>query len=176
MKETPSQTAGPYVHIGCAPGAAGLETHGPQLGAQMVTGAPSGERITLDLMIYDGAGDPVRDAMVEIWQANPAGTFTEVNGFRNWGRQVTHLNTGAVRFETLKPGGDAPHILVWIVARGINLGLSTRIYFEGDAMAHDPVFQAAGARASTLVARRSGDGYVHDIYLQGDKETVFFDV
>lgn len=179
MKETPSQTAGPYVHIGCVPRFAGLRGMygGRDLGAEMIIGEVAGTRISFTGAVYDGEGAPVTDAMVEIWQAAPDGTFAP-DGFTSWGRQPADAQ-GAFRFETLKPGAvgaQAPHILVWIVARGIGLGLTTRAYFADEDNSSDPVFRRAGSRAQTLVARAVEGGYHLDIHLQGPKETVFFDV
>ncbi len=181
LKESPSQTAGPYVHIGCTPQMAGLEARamGPQLGERMVLGSPTGDRITLDLHVFDGAGDAVTDALIEIWQPTPQGQFTGDDQFCNWGRQATDLTSGQAVFQTLKPGapvGQAPHILVWIVARGIGLGLTTRIYFPDEDNADDPVLALAGDRAATLIARKTAGGYAHAVHLQGPSETVFFDV
>lgn len=182
-KESPSQTAGPYVHIGCVPSFASLKGMygGKDLGAEMITGPVLETPIDLTLWIYDGEGEALKDAMVEIWQPGPDGHFGTTQHFSNWGRQPTAFETGLVRFTTLKPGAStdqAPHILLWIVARGINIGLTTRIYFDDEAErnARDPVFQLAGDRAETMVARMTNEGFHHDIFLQGDRETVFFDV
>lgn len=179
-KESPSQTAGPYVHIGCVPQTAGLEPRafGAQLGSKMVF-ERSEATIDLDIMVWDGAGELVKDALIEIWQRGPNGEPTPSNRFSNWGRQATDLNTGVARFQTRKPAtpkGQAPHILIWIVARGINLGLTTRLYFPDEDNTADPVFQLAGDRATTLVAIKTATGYAHKIHLQGAEETVFFDV
>ncbi|GFE63221.1 protocatechuate 3,4-dioxygenase subunit alpha [Litoreibacter roseus] len=197
LKESPSQTAGPYVHIGCVPSFAGLEGmyRGRDLGAQMIRDGVVGERITIQGRIFDGAGEASKDAMVEIWQADSAGRFNSPGdtgeasdpSFSGWGRQPTDGETGLFRFETIKPGAvpwndgrqQAPHISVWVVARGINLGLHTRIYFSDEAAnADDPLLSMISdtARRSTLVANRSGDTFHFDIHLQGEKETVFFDV
>lgn len=178
LKECPSQTAGPYVHIGCVPSAAGLEARhmGDELGQTMVSG---GDAITLDIRIFDGAGDLVKDALIEIWQAGPEGRYAPTQTFQNWGRRAVDMDTGLARFETLKPGrveDQAPHILVWLVARGINLGLTTRVYFPDEDNTRDPVFDRAGARFETLVATKTDVGYTHTIRLQGQDETVFFDV
>jgi len=180
LKESASQTAGPYVHIGCVPQTAGLERRGmgPQLGVAMV-GPDAGPTITLDMTVLDGAGEAVKDALIEIWQAGPDGTFDQTGGFSNWGRQATDLETGQARFETVKPGaadGQAPHILVWIAARGINLALTTRIYFPDEDNTQDAALQLAGGRAATLIAEKTNTGYAHMVYLQGPNETVFFDV
>ncbi len=181
IKETPSQTAGPYVDIGCIPSFAGLKGMygGEDLGNTMITGNPTGERITLCLRLVDAAGEPMTDAMIEIWQPSPDGSFGPTKGFSNWGRQPTHSKTGEAIFKTLMPGaptGQAPHILLWVVARGINMGLITRVYFPENNNAADPVFALAEDRAATLVARNINNRYVHTIYIQGDNETVFFDV
>lgn len=180
FKESASQTAGPYVHIGCAPSFAGLSDMygGRDPGSKMITAALNEPRIEFSGCIYDGAGAPLCDALIEIWQAGPDGTFTP-SGFTSWGRQPSDAQTGAFCFETVKPGrvGDqAPHILIWIVARGINLGLTTRAYFPDEDNSSDAVFTMAGARAATLLARATPTGYHLDIHLQGPKETVFFDV
>ncbi|MEM8850777.1 MAG: protocatechuate 3,4-dioxygenase subunit alpha [Pseudomonadota bacterium] len=179
MKETPSQTAGPYVHIGCVPSFAGLDGMygGADLGARM--GPLPGPGIVFTGRVLDGDGAPLTDALVEIWQADAAGRYGP--DARGWGRQPTDAETGQFRFETVKPGpagGQAPHLLIWIVARGINLGLTTRAYFadEADANAADPVLIQAGDRAETMVAQAIQGGYHLDIHLQGEAETVFLDV
>ena len=158
LKESPSQTAGPYVHIGCTPNFAEIEGVFPNdLGATMKTGPVQGQEITIRGAVYDGFGTPLRDALVEIWQADAAGLYNspaETRGaadpnFTGWGRSAGDMTTGEFTFETVKPGPvpfpdgrmQAPHILFWIVARGINIGLQTRMYFadEADANAADPI-------------------------------------
>jgi len=191
LKESPSQTAGPFVHIGCVPQSAGLaQRHmGSQLGTSMITEELQESSISIDIMVFDGAGDLVKDALIEIWQAGPEGEYANTHGFTNWGRQNSDLDTGLARFTTLKPGivkstdtesgthpQQSPHILVWIVARGINLGLTTRIYFPDEDNSNDPVLALAGERSSSLIAEKTAQGYRHTIYLQGPNETVFFDV
>ncbi len=196
LKESPSQTAGPYVHIGLTPNFVGIPGIFEQdLGAVMVNERTKGERIKLKLVVFDGAETPLHDALVEIWQADAAGLYNspaETRGdadpnFTGWGRSPADMDTGECVFETIKPGrvpfGDgrlmAPHVTLWIVARGINLGLHTRLYFsdEETANAEDPILARIeqASRAETLIARKSGDAYVLDIHLQGDRETVFFD-
>ncbi|WP_457302190.1 protocatechuate 3,4-dioxygenase subunit alpha [Phyllobacterium sp. P5_D12] len=197
LKETPSQTAGPYVHIGCTPNFAEITgVYENDLGISMVNDKTLGERITLRGRIFDGTGTPLRDALLEIWQADSMGLYnspSELRGtadpnFTGWGRCPTDMETAEYRFETVKPGQVpfkdgrmmAPHVTVWIVARGINIGLQTRIYFEDEKEANDkdPVLQRIEHRnrVPTLIAKRDGSSYVFDIYLQGDKETIFFDV
>jgi protocatechuate 3,4-dioxygenase alpha subunit len=202
LKETASQTAGPYVHIGLAPQAAGFDIFENNFGPVLVTPQTQGERIRIEGTVTDGAGAPVRDVLLEIWQANAAGKYHHPGdrqpgraidpSFRGWGRACSDFDSGLYRFETIKPGSVsgrngrpmAPHICFWIVARGINLGLHTRMYFSDEASANaaDPVLNLIDvpARRQTLVAQREqrGDGTVYrfDIRLQGEGETVFFDV
>lgn len=197
LKETPSQTAGPYVHIGLTPNFAEIDSVFPEdLGTSMRGEKTKGEKIIIKGRIIDGTGTPLRDALVEIWQADADGLYnspSETRGdadphFTGWGRCPTDMETGEFRFETIKPGRVpfpdgrpmAPHVSLWIVARGINLGLNTRMYFadEEEANAQDPVLARIEhkVRVSTLVAQREGDTYTFDIHLQGETETVFFDI
>jgi len=198
-KESPSQTAGPYVHIGCMPHTCGASRGSiADPGATMIAAATPGERIMIEGCVYDGAGDPLKDAMIEIWQADHQGNYPDTpvrpeehagegNGtFTGWGRQASHPDTGRYRFETIKPGPvafsdgrmQAPHISFWIVARGINIGLATRMYFPGEqANAACPVLSLIEPeRRDTMIAARAGDTCTFNIYLQGDKETVFLDI
>lgn len=189
--ESASQTAGPYVHIGCVPNSCGVSGVYPNdLGDRMVTDATPGERISVTGAVYDGTGAPLKDVLIEIWQANSDGHYaSDASGFTGWGRQAGHDETGIWRFDTIKPGPVvhangplmAPHITFWIVARGINIGLHTRMYFPEDHATHadDPVLARIEheARISTLLAKKESDGmYRFNIHLQGPKETVFFDV
>ncbi len=199
LKETPSQTAGPYVHIGLAPGAAGFDTYQQELGWDIAGPHAAGERIRIEGVVVDGTGSPVKDVLIETWQANSQGHYAHPEhsgdveeGFRGWGRVITDFATGEWGFGTIKPGpvqgrsGNmmAPHINLWIVARGINIGLNTRLYFadEAEANAADPVINLIEweSRRQTLLATRSErDGqivYRFDICLQGENETVFFDI
>ena len=190
LKETPSQTAGPYVHIGLTPSLEGISgPNVPDLGAGPIgTGLP-GERMVITGRIFDGSGTPVTDAVVELWQADAEGNHGG-EGFAGWGRNASDA-TGSYRFETVRPGrvagpdGNpmAPHLTLWIVARGINVGLHTRLYFEdeADANAGDPVLGRITdpRRRQTLIASREAGAtavYTLDIRLQGDDETVFFDI
>lgn len=198
LKESPSQTAGPYVHIGCTPNFTGI--HGifeQDLGSGPLTNDKTkGERITIRGHVIDGAGMVLKDALVEIWQADADGLYSspsETRGtsdpnFFGWGRCPGDMTSGEFVFETIKPGrvpyNDgrlmAPHITFWIVARGINIGLQTRMYFgdEEKANAEDPVLARIEhkTRVPTLIAKRDGDTYTFDIVLQGENETVFFDI
>lgn len=197
FKETASQTAGPYVHIGLTPNFCGIGgVYETDLGASLVNDKTRGERITIRSRVIDGSGTPLKDALIEIWQADADGLYnspSEMRGtadpnFTGWGRCASDMETGEFVFETIKPGRVpfrdgrpmAPHVTFWIVARGINLGLHTRMYFgdEEKANAEDPVLQRIEhkVRVPTLIAPLKGDAYVFDIHLQGDQETVFFDI
>jgi protocatechuate 3,4-dioxygenase alpha subunit len=198
QKETPSQTAGPYVHIGLAPGAAGFDIYKQELGWDIAGPNAKGERIRVEGLVIDGTGSPVKDVLLEAWQANADGNHAHPEGggveegFRGWGRVITDFETGEWAFETIKPGRtqgrnvgtQAPHINLWIVARGINIGLNTRLYFEDEAEANaeDPVLNIIEweRRRATLIAKRSERDdqivYRFDIKLHGEDETVFFDI
>jgi protocatechuate 3,4-dioxygenase alpha subunit len=201
LKESPSQTAGPYVHIGCTPLFTGIEgVYEADLGSEMVNDETRGERITIIGKVIDGNGTTLRDALLEIWQADADGLYNstqELRGdadpnFTGWGRCATHMETGEYVFRTIKPGRVpfrdgrlmAPHVTFWIVARGINIGLHTRMYFddEDSANGEDPILTniEQSSRVPTLIAKRSESGgevtYRFDIRLQGENETVFFDI
>ncbi|MBB4009967.1 protocatechuate 3,4-dioxygenase subunit alpha [Allorhizobium taibaishanense] len=198
LKESASQTAGPYVHIGCTPNFVGIEGIFDQdLGSgPLYNDKTRGERITIRGHVYDGGGNTLKDGLVEIWQADTDGFYnspSETRGkadpnFLGWARCPGDMATGEFVFHTIKPGKVpfdgtrwmAPHITFWVVARGINIGLQTRMYFpdEEDANAADPVLARIEhkVRIPTLIANRQGDDYVFDIRLQGENETVFFDI
>ena len=188
LKETPSQTGGPYIHIGTVPGFAGLKTRSQEQQHILATAGPV---IRIEGAIYDGTGAAIPDGIIELWQADPSGHYN-APGFKGWGRAPTGGPGGIWSFETVKPGvvpwrdgrPQAPHVTLAIFARGINIHLHTRMYFPEDeaALVADPVLLTIEhpARRRTLVATRlSGDGmpvYRFDIFLQGDRETVFFDI
>jgi protocatechuate 3,4-dioxygenase, alpha subunit len=198
LKESVSQTAGPYVHIGLAPGAAGFKTFDTELGQMIAPDGVPGTRIRVEGLVIDGTGAPVKDVLLEVWQADANGIYPHPEdpraaecapGFRGWGRIITDFDSGLWAFDTIKPGAvagragrmQAPHISFWIVARGINVGLNTRMYFpeNTDANAADGVLNSVEqpARRQTMVAVQTGpDTYRFDIRLQGDNETVFMDV
>lgn len=199
LKETPSQTAGPYVHIGMTPNFVEITgVFDKDTGSTMLTPDTKGERIDIVGRVIDGSGAPVADAVVEIWQASADGSFIAPSGpssnsnpaFTGWGRQPVN-GEGIFTFETIKPGAVpgpdgkpmAPHVLLWIVARGINIGLQTRLYFgdEQEANTSDYVLNRIPdpRRRETLIARKEEGAvprYLLDVHLQGDRETVFFDV
>ncbi|TYB41938.1 protocatechuate 3,4-dioxygenase subunit alpha [Actinomadura chibensis] len=173
---TPSQTVGPFFGY-ALPYAAGPE----------VVPAWRPDAIRVRGRVLDGAGEPVPDALVEIWQADetgevhrrPGGLVRDGNDFAGFGRCGTDPD-GGYWFSTVKPGatGDnAPYIAVLVLARGLLKPVFTRLYFPEDDAAHagDPLLGIVPAeRRATLVAEREGErGYRFDIHLQGERETVF---
>ncbi len=196
LKETPSQTAGPYVHIGLTPNwseITGVIPH--DLGLDIYKDGAKGERITVTGRVIDGGGNPVSDCVVELWQADANGIYNSPEehrtgvdpNFVGWGRCPAD-DQGRFTFKTIKPGPVpgpngtmmAPHITLWIVARGINIGLHTRMYFSDEeaANAKDALLGKARmiGRDKTLIGQRDGDTVTFDIYLQGENETVFLDI
>jgi protocatechuate 3,4-dioxygenase alpha subunit len=188
---TPSQTVGPFFAFALTPA---VYTYAALAGNDLRTDDAEGVPIVIEGRLIDGAGEPVPDAMVEIWQADGKGRYPGAAPelanarFKGFGRSETI--GGNWRFVTVKPGAvpapgggmQAPHINIGIFARGILKRLFTRIYFDDEAAnAGDATLAIVPAeRRATLVARRDGehDGlprYVLDIRLQGDGETVFFE-
>lgn len=171
FKELPSQTSGPYVHIGCKPSMAGLASKQSKYELTSKTAGNINEVVSLSLTLIDGAGDIVRDALVEFWHSNKE--------FSAWYRTACDLLTGGITIDIAKPTASedsAAYYHVWIAARGINLALNTRIYLPGEDHTKDPLLQLAGNRAETLIANKTNNGYQHTIVLQGDNETVFLDI
>ncbi|MHC5348498.1 protocatechuate 3,4-dioxygenase subunit alpha [Metapseudomonas furukawaii] len=195
LPETPSQTAGPYVHIGLALEAAGNPTRDQEIWNRMAKADAPGEHILLIGHVYDGNGHLVRDSFLEFWQANHEGVYDSAfdleKPFNSFGRTATTFDAGEWTLHTIKPGvvknaagvPMAPHINLSLFARGINIHLQTRVYFDDEAAANaaDPVLNLIEQpqRRETLVARRCEvDGkpaYRFDIRIQGEGETVFFD-
>ena len=182
LEPTPSQTIGPFFHNGL------LDDDYSQL---VPPDHPSAIRI--EGTLYDGTGEVVPDAMVEIWQANPAGRYDDPKDDREdlpidretFGRS-DNTNGGRFSFVTVKPGPvpladgrmQAPHLMVSVFARGLLKRAVTRIYFpdEGEANAADPVlsFIEDPKLRETLIARDEGDVLRLDIRLQGEDQTAFF--
>jgi protocatechuate 3,4-dioxygenase, alpha subunit len=186
---TPSQTVGPFFHIG-------LDR--PDW-ADLTSGGPQGERIVIEGRVIDGDGASVPDACLELWQANAVGRYAHPDdtrtdkpldpNFRGFGRVATDAD-GRFRFTTIRPGPvpgrgnalQAPHIGTALFARGLLKQLFTRIYFAGDPLNEtDPVLLSIDdpARRKTLIATPNGSdaGTWHlDIVMQGENETVFFDI
>jgi protocatechuate 3,4-dioxygenase, alpha subunit len=196
LRETASQTAGPYVHIGLAPGAAGFQIFERELGTDIAGPEAEGTRIRIEGLVLDGTGAPVKDVLIEAWQADARGIYPHpedprhadcAKGFRGWGRAISDFDTGLWSFDTIKPGvvpgrngrAMAPHISLWIVSRGINIGLNTRIYFEDEDNSADPVLnlvEQTDRRATLLARKTAANTYRFDIRLQGEGETVFLDI
>ena len=189
MKQTPSQTVGPFYAIGLTRATMNI----------LVSDATQGQRIRIEGQVFDGDGQTVPDAMVEIWQANAYGRYNHPDdkqekpldpSFMGWGRSGTD-KTGLFSFETVKPGSvpgpdesaQAPHINVTVFARGMLVHAYTRIYFT-DEMENktDPVLNSIKnkeRRQTLMAARQEKNGktvYRFDIRLQGENETVFFDM
>ena len=183
---TASSTVGPFFHYA-------LDR--PEWSDLTGGGKARGGRIALEGTVTDGDGAPVEDVLVEIWQANAAGRYDHPEdtqekpldpSFRGFGRAATD-KAGTYRFATVRPGSvpgrgnalQAPHVVVTVFGRGLLKQLVTRIYFEGEAANEtDPVLSSIDdpARRSTLLAKRTPAGYRFDIRLQGEGETVFFEL
>jgi protocatechuate 3,4-dioxygenase alpha subunit len=182
MKQSASQTVGPFFRIGLIYGQAQNE---------LVQERTEGERVTLTGIVYDGDGEPITDAVIEIWQPDANGIFNHPRDplckqadphFRGFGRAETR-NGGRYEFRTIKPGGrdgSAPYINVHIFARGMLVHALTRVYFsEEPANEVDPALNAVDPdRRLTLITSREQPGgpavYRFDIRMQGEGETVFF--
>lgn len=192
LPESASQTAGPYVHIGLMPTYAGNAGYYDQeIGVSPISDGAQGQIIEIVGSVYDGTGWALRDALIESWQADAGGRFAGQDGadpaVSGHCRFAADAVTGEFTLRTVKPGrvasrygrAFAPHISLWIVARGINIGLQTRIYFEDEDNEGDPLLSRIEQRprVDTLIAKKSGDGrYRFDIRLQGEGETVFLDI
>ena len=192
---TPSQTVGPYFAYGLTPN--GKYEWNDAFSNNLVTSDTTGERIRVEGKVLDGDGKIVPDCMLEIWQADAQGRFSDPqdkralpnSSFRGFGRCGTDAN-GGYSFDTIKPGvvpdpdgkPQAPHLVLAVFARGMLIHNYSRIYFDGEAAnATDPVLALVPAdrRATLLAKKQTGGGnavYRLDIHLQGDNETVFFDV
>jgi protocatechuate 3,4-dioxygenase alpha subunit len=200
---TPSQTVGPFFAYGLSPhnrcdwkpnpGYDWKET----VGADLVTPDATGQRIHIEGSVLDGDGKPINDAMIEIWQADAQGRYAHARGerprpnakFTGFGRSATD-KAGVYSFDTVKPGvvpgpdgkPQAPHIVVCIFSRGMLRQIYTRIYFADEAANDaDPILMLVpGERRGTLIAHKAMRGelpvYRFDIRVQGDNETVFFDI
>lgn len=193
LKQTPSQTIGPFFAYGLTPEQYGYPFRS-LLGPVMAGDDIKGERIRIVGQVFDGKGVPIDDALIEFWQADSTGSFPSPSERRsNSGSlKVGRCGTGtepSCRYviDTIRPGAidsdQAPHINVVLTMRGALNHLFTRIYFadEEEANAADTALNAVPAeRRSTLIAGRDASAadpvYLFDIHMQGDKETVFFDV
>ena len=194
LGQTPSQTVGPYFAYGLVPSQYGYplaSLFGPELAQSHTPGEP----IVITGRVLDGRGEPISDALLEISQVDASGrrprdrTEVAATGFRGFGRMGTGTLPGNVfAFRTVKPGptpdGQAPHIDLIVSMRGLRVHAFTRIYFDDEAAANarDPVLATVPAeRRGTLIARREVQAggtvvYRFDVHMQGEAETVFFDV
>lgn len=191
---TPSQTVGPFFAYGLTSN--GKYAWNDAFSNDLVTPDASGERIRIEGRVFDGDGAPVPDSMLEIWQADAQGHFSDPqdkralpnSSFKGFGRCGTG-GDGEYAFDTIKPGAvpgpdgkpQAPHVLMAIFARGMLVQNYTRIYFDDEpSTATDAIMGLVPKdRRATLIARRvqgGGPVYRFDIHLQGDNETVFFAV
>jgi protocatechuate 3,4-dioxygenase, alpha subunit len=182
---TTSQTVGPYYAIGM----------NMLITTEIAPAGVPGERFTLEGRVLDANRQPIPDALIEIWQANAAGKYDHEEDtqnkpldsrFRGFGRVGTDKD-GAFRLMSVKPGPvpgpkgttQAPHLGVTVLMRGLLLRLTTRMYFPDEALnATDPILSLVPeARRGTIIAKKTAPGVIHwDVLLQGDDETVFFDV
>ena len=192
--QTPSQTVGPYFAYGLTP-----EQYGYPLASiassDLRTPDVAGQEIRIEGRVLDGEGAPINDAMIEIWQADGQGRYAHPTdprgsniGFKGFGRCGTGTDpANRFVFETVKPGSvdgkQAPHVSVIVFMRGLLSHAYTRLYFSDEAAANaaDPVLRSVPeARRASLIAKRedtaSGPVYRFDIHMQGDAETIFFDV
>ena len=200
---TPSQTVGPYFAYGLAPHSRCDWQPSPHydskqtVGANLITPDASGQKVRIEGRVLDGDGKPINDAMIEIWQADEQGRYMHARGekprpnakFTGFGRSATDKD-GMYVFDTIKPGSvpgpegkpQAPHIVVCIFSRGMLRQVYTRLYFSDEAANDaDPILALVPAdRRDTLVAHKQpGSGaaiYRFDIRVQGENETVFFDI
>lgn len=184
---TPSQTVGPFFHLGLF----GTRSFGPLAGA-----GSKGQRVRLICRVLDGNAAPVPDGMIEVWQANAEGRYRHPDdaqeksldpAFNGFGRFATSAD-GSCAFETVRPGRvpggnnsmQAPHLNISVFARGLLKRATTRLYFAGDpANAEDPVLALVPeGRRHTLLAHpvlEQPGAWRFDIHLNGEHETVFFD-
>ncbi|MCK5620695.1 MAG: protocatechuate 3,4-dioxygenase subunit alpha [Alphaproteobacteria bacterium] len=191
LKQTPSQTVGPYFAYGLTPEQYGYDFN-ELAGGRLVDDETEGERIHIVGRVLDGEGNAVDDAMIEIWQADAQGRYAHPAdprgsnlAFKGFGRYGTGTDPELrFMFDTIKPGsvdGQAPHITMCVMCRGMLSHAFTRIYFSDEANGDDAVLATVPEdRRATLIAEReetpAGIVYRFDVHLQGGKETVFFDL
>ena len=186
LDETPFQTAGPFLHIGCLPNAINIEgVFDNDLGVKPFSNKHNDKFITITGSVFDGDGKALDDIMLETWQSDENGLYSPESGFA---RFVPDNSTKKFNLCTVKPGFvndfdgkiQSPHISIAVSSRGLNMTLNTRIYFEGDDLTNDPllsVVKNSRNDVSSLVAKKiDEDIYLFDIFLQGDKETIFLDI
>ena len=200
---TPSQTVGPFFAYGLTPkGRCQWDPNGSYswkvtVGDNLVTPDATGERIHIEGAVIDGDGQPINDAMIEIWQADAQGRYANPRDnrslpntqFKGFGRSATDKE-GVFSFDTIKPGvvpgpngkDQAPHIVFCVYSRGMLRQIYTRLYFSDEAANEtDPILAMVPAdRRGTLIAHKESKGgqtvYRFDIRVQGENETVFFEI
>jgi len=184
--ETPFQTAGPFLHIGCLPNSINIDgLYQNDLGEKPFINKDYNNFISISGSVFDGEGQPLDDVMIETWQSDENGEYLSDNGFA---RFVPNNITKKYNLSTIKPGSvqnfegnfQSPHILFSISSRGINMNLNTRMYFEGDNLIKDPLLsliKKSNNDINSLIAKKIDESsYIFDIFLQGKRETIFLDV
>ena len=184
--ETPFQTAGPFLHIGCLPNSININgLYQNDLGEKPFINKDYNDFISISGSVFDGEGQPLDDVMIETWQSDENGEYLSDNGFA---RFVPNSITKKYNLSTIKPGSvqnfegnfQSPHILFSISSRGINMNLNTRMYFEGDNLIKDPLLsliKKGNNDINSLIAKKIDESsYIFDIFLQGKRETIFLDV
>jgi len=184
--ETPFQTAGPFLHIGCLPNSININgLYQNDLGKKPFINKDYNNFISISGSVFDGEGQPLDDVMIETWQSDENGEYLSDNGFA---RFVPNNVTKKYNLSTIKPGSvqnfegnfQSPHILFSISSRGINMNLNTRMYFEGDNLIKDPLLsmiKKGNNDINSLIAKKIDEStYIFDIFLQGNRETIFLDV
>ena len=186
LDETPFQTAGPFLHIGCLPNAININgVYRNDLGVKPFINKDDNDFIFISGSVFDGDRQPLDDVMIETWQSDENGEYSSDNGFA---RFVPNKVTKKYNLSTIKPGMvqnfdgrlQSPHILFSISSRGINMTLNTRMYFEDDNLMQDPLLsliKKSNNDISSLIAKKVDEkSYFFEIFLQGEKETIFLDV
>ena len=184
FNETVSQTAGPFVHIGCTPNLIGINNiFKSDLGSKTFKNLERKNKINISGSVFDGDKKALLDVMIETWQCNEKGIYSSEEGF---GRITSNCISGKYSLNTLKPGFNknydgtlqSPHIMFTLFARGINTPLITRMYFNKTELKKDSKIysKVKNKNKESLIAKKIDlNSYLFDIYLQGDKETIFFD-
>ena len=184
LDETPFQTAGPFLHIGCMPNAIKInKIYQNDLGEIPFKNKQENELITIEGSVFDGNRFALDDVMIETWQCDEKGQFNGDNGFA---RIIPDNLTKKFKLKTVKPGSykgfdgktHSPHVSLSISARGLNMTLNTRMYFEDDELKNDPLLSIIRLKSSdSLIAKKiKKNCYLFNIFLQGDKETIFLDI
>lgn len=184
--ETPFQTAGPFLHIGCLPNTININSvYQNDLGEKPFINKDNNDFILISGSVFDGDGQPLDDIMIETWQSDEYGKYSYDNGFA---RFVPDNVTKKYNLNTIKPGSvqnfdgrlQSPHISFSISCRGINMNLNTRMYFESDNLNKDPLIsliKKSNNNINSLIAKKIDENsYIFDIFLQGEQETIFLDV